>query len=291
MQSVFVKFYEPLPKENIILPANELENFLNDAPSKYGVVWVQNNQREGVAALSTSERNNKREPKPKHLWSRTYHCHREGTKQSRKNVVNGESSGSIRSLQRPSKKIGCPAKLRVIYFLNDPNHITLIHVKEHNHNVSDSDELQHLPLSAEVKKYIIDRLEDGFDKRHIRLAIQRSFSSFISKNLNFTVVKSNSPLGSIIHRDQMVHADEIYNLFYKIQKFKFQRHANQYESVKEWLKELQTENFDIFTDNDSFYRHFTFGFLSPQQKQLLLEAKSWCLDATHNTTNFDRGLL
>jgi hypothetical protein len=32
-------------------------------------------------------------------------------------------------------------------------------------------------------------------------------------------------------------------------------------------------------------------FLSPQQKQLLLEAKSWCLNATHNTTNFDRGLL
>lgn len=45
MQSVFVKFYESLPKENIILPANEIDKFLNDAPSKYGVVWIQNNQR------------------------------------------------------------------------------------------------------------------------------------------------------------------------------------------------------------------------------------------------------
>ncbi|KAI9470476.1 MAG: hypothetical protein EXX96DRAFT_584429 [Benjaminiella poitrasii] len=298
MQNVFIKFYEPLPEESITLPVNQLEQFLADAPSKYGVAWVFHIQRDGVTSdgvtsdgPSTSVGHKKRGPKPKNVWSRTYFCHRGGVKQTRKDVNRGGSSGYVRHLQKPSKKIGCTAKLKVTCYLDDPNTITITHINKHNHNVGDTDELQHLSLSADVKKYITDRLNDGFDKRHIRLAIQRSFIKFLSNNLSFTVIDGNSYLNQIIHCNQIVHADEVYNLFYKIQNQKYQRHKSQHESVKTWLNELESQGFKTFIDDSSFYSQFTFGFLSPQQKQLLLEAKSWCLDATHNTTNIKNGLL
>ncbi|KAI9476355.1 MAG: hypothetical protein EXX96DRAFT_576882, partial [Benjaminiella poitrasii] len=76
-----------------------------------------------------------------------------------------------------------------------------------------------------------------------------------------------------------------------IQQEKYQQDKNQYESVKLWLKELKEEkHFDTFIGDD-FYFNFTFGFLSPWQKKILLESDSWCLDATHNTLNIARGLL
>ncbi|KAI9483955.1 MAG: hypothetical protein EXX96DRAFT_560288, partial [Benjaminiella poitrasii] len=89
----------------------------------------------------------------------------------------------------------------------------------------------------------------------------------------------------IVHRDQMIHSDDIYNLYKNIQQEKYQRDNNQYESVKIWLKELKDEKHsDTFVGND-FYSNFTFG------KKILLESDSWCLDATHNTSNIARGLL
>ncbi|KAI9483084.1 MAG: hypothetical protein EXX96DRAFT_556777, partial [Benjaminiella poitrasii] len=95
----------------------------------------------------------------------------------------------------------------------------------------------------------------------------------------------------IIHRDQMIHSDDIYILYKNIQQEKYQRDKNQYESVKIWLKELKDEkHFDTFVGDD-FYSNFTFGFLSLWQKKILLESDSWCLDATHNTSNIARGLL
>ncbi|KAI9476526.1 MAG: hypothetical protein EXX96DRAFT_610290 [Benjaminiella poitrasii] len=50
MQNIFIKSYEPLPEETIILPVNQLEQFLADAPSKYGVAWVFHIQRDGVTS-------------------------------------------------------------------------------------------------------------------------------------------------------------------------------------------------------------------------------------------------
>ncbi|KAI9485535.1 MAG: hypothetical protein EXX96DRAFT_545479 [Benjaminiella poitrasii] len=257
MQNVFIKFYEPLPEETIILPVNQLEQFLADAPSKYGVACV----------FHIQQGHKRRGPKPKNVSSRTYFCHRGGI------LIRGGSSGYVRHLQKPSKKIGCTAKLKVTCYLDDPNTITITHINEHNHNVGDTDELQHFSLSADVKKYNTDRLNDGFDKRHIRLAIQRSFINFLSNNLSFTVINGNSTLNQSIHLDQMVHVDEVYNLFYKIQNQKYQQHKSQYES-----KDLGSKT---FIDDSSFYSQFTFSFLPPY----------WCLDATHNTTNIKNGLL
>ncbi|KAI9468440.1 MAG: hypothetical protein EXX96DRAFT_590635, partial [Benjaminiella poitrasii] len=84
----------------------------------------------------------------------------------------------------------------------------------------------------------------------------------------------------IIHRDQMIHSDDIYNLYKNIQQEKYQRDKNQYKS----------KHFDTFVGDD-FYSNFTFGFLFSLQKKILLESDSWCLDATHNTSNIARRLL
>lgn len=88
----------------------------------------------------------------------------------------------------------------------------------------------------------------------------------------------------------MVHSDEVYNIYYNISKTRYQEHTDQYESVKIWLDKLISKGYNTLL-SDMFYRHFTFAFLSSNQRQLLLNAKSWCLDATHNTTNIENGLL
>ncbi|KAI9480262.1 MAG: hypothetical protein EXX96DRAFT_633530 [Benjaminiella poitrasii] len=140
----------------------------------------------------------------------------------------------------------------------------VIHMNTHNHNAGSTEELQHLSLSNDVKNYIIDHLRNGYDKRDIRISIQNNFKKYVSNYLNFSV---------------------------NIQQEKYQQDKNQYESVKLWLKELKEEkHFDTFIGDD-FYFNFTFGFLSPLQKKILLESDSWCLDATHNTSNIARGLL
>ncbi|KAI9481152.1 MAG: hypothetical protein EXX96DRAFT_204813 [Benjaminiella poitrasii] len=160
-----------------------------------------------------------------------------------------------------------------------------------NHDVGSTEELQHLSLSNDVKNYIINHFRHGYDKRDIRISIQNNFKEYVSNYLNFSVIEGNDPLNMIIHRDQMIHSDDIYNLYKNIQQEKYQRDKNQYESVKLWLKELEDEkHFDTFIGNN-FYSNFTFGFLSPWQKKILLESDSWCLDATHNTSNIARGLL
>jgi hypothetical protein len=42
---------------------------------------------------------------------------------------------------------------------------------------------------------------------------------------------------------------------------------------------------------DDFNENYSFEFISPWQKHLLLSSTSFCLDATHNTTTIDTGLL
>lgn len=41
----------------------------------------------------------------------------------------------------------------------------------------------------------------------------------------------------------------------------------------------------------SFDENFSFGFIAPWQRQLLLQARSFCLDATHNVSKERHGLL
>ncbi|KAI9483360.1 MAG: hypothetical protein EXX96DRAFT_557918, partial [Benjaminiella poitrasii] len=173
------------------------------------------------------------------------------------------ASGQERPMQKRSKKDNCPTKMKIISYVNNPGSVSVIHMNTYNHSVGSIEELQHLPLSNDVKDYIIDHLRHGYDKRDIRISIQNNFKEYVLNYLNFSVVE-----GMIL---------------LNIQQEKYQQDKNQYESVKLWLKELKEEkHFDTFVGDD-FYFNFTFGFLSLWQKKILLESDSWCLDATLNT--------
>ncbi|KAI9487049.1 MAG: hypothetical protein EXX96DRAFT_551630 [Benjaminiella poitrasii] len=146
--------------------------------------------------------------------------------------MKGGAFGQERPMQKRSKKDGCSAKMKIISYVNNPESVSDIHMNTHNHNVGSTEELQHLPLSNDVKNYIIDHLRHGYDKRDIRISIQNNFKEYVSNYLNFSVVEGNDPLNMIIHKDQMIHSDDIYNLYKNIQQEKYQRDKNQYESVK-----------------------------------------------------------
>jgi hypothetical protein len=69
----------------------------------------------------------------------------------------------------------------------------------------------------------------------------------------------------------------------------YKRHDDQLESIRIWLQELEGTHFSTFVG--AFENDFTFGFMSPWQKNLLTQSRFVCLDATHKTTNLPRCLL
>ncbi|EPB88121.1 hypothetical protein HMPREF1544_05065 [Mucor circinelloides 1006PhL] len=88
----------------------------------------------------------------------------------------------------------------------------------------------------------------------------------------------------------MVHADEIYNLYKKIQEKYYKLAEYQQESIKLWLAKLSEKGFGTFLGAD-FVNSYTSGFISPWQKLLLVDSSSICLDATHSITTVDKSIL
>ncbi|KAL7310493.1 hypothetical protein PS15m_009986 [Mucor circinelloides] len=87
--------------------------------------------------------------------------------------------------------------------------------------------MQYLPLFEKTKK-IMQRLYEGFAMRATRITIQNNYRQYIRDNLAMDASFGSS----IVHHDQMVHADEIYNLYKK----KYYKLAEgQQEPMKLWL--------------------------------------------------------
>ncbi|CEG84448.1 hypothetical protein RMATCC62417_18250 [Rhizopus microsporus] len=81
----------------------------------------------------------------------------------------------------------------------------------------------------------------------------------------------NEAAVSIPHRDNLIHSEDVYNIFRK-------------------LHHLESKNYNVYVDND-YNSSFIFGFCSSWQASLLTETKDFSLDATHNTTAFKGSLL
>ncbi|KAG1048091.1 hypothetical protein G6F43_009497 [Rhizopus delemar] len=73
----------------------------------------------------------------------------------------------------------------------------------------------------------------------------------------------------------------------KIQEVAYKRAESQKDSVKIWLDKLKNKDIDTYIGSD-YQENFSFGFVSPWQKNLLLASTSFCLDATHNITNIKK---
>jgi hypothetical protein len=93
-----------------------------------------------------------------------------------------------------------------------------------------------------------------------------------------------------VHRDQIIDVDMVYNEYKKIEERMYKTHDDQAESIRVWICELEGAQFSTFFCT-SFENDFTFGFMSPWQKNLPTQSRFVCLDATHKTANLPRCLL
>jgi hypothetical protein len=171
-----------------------------------------------------------------------------------------------------------------------PNQVTIKLHNEHNYLVGSLDDISFLPLSDNTKEAILQKLREGYGRRDIRAAIQRHFNERI-RDLFPEVTSSSSSSVYVVHRDQFIHSEDVYNIYKKVQELSYKKHNEQKEPVKHGLKDLQQQR-DYFTYiSQDFEQSYTFGFVSPWQRQQLVRAESFCLDATHCASNIANVIL
>ncbi|OBZ81396.1 hypothetical protein A0J61_10555, partial [Choanephora cucurbitarum] len=91
--------------------------------------------------------------------------------------------------------------LTVSCFGDDPNTIILQYKDQHNHTLDSVDHLRFL-LSTVVKREAESRLRKGYDRREIRVALNRHLIELVAASSLFSM-----------HRDQFVCPDDVYNIF------------------------------------------------------------------------------
>lgn len=292
--------YTAIPN-TVTKPTLEWRKAVEDSVSQHGVMWVSPryvgdnpefpNYKENTT--DNNEDNGAQQPKrrrttSKYLWYVEYKCHRYGSYRDR--VAEGTRSkggvsGNSRDLQKASKKTNCKAKLRVTCEKDSPSVVEITHTGPHNHEVGSIEDLKHLPLSQERKNQIVERLREGYNKRDCRVAIQKDFRKYLRENL----LLSDGSI-QVIHRDQLVHQDEVYNLFKKIQESSYRKSNDEQQSVCLWLDELRQKGYATFK-HSTFNEDFTFGFSSPWQQHLLRNVAMICLDATHCISHIQKAIL
>lgn len=201
-----IKPYEPTP-ETIDVPLDQMEHVLESFPEKYAVMWIvgkmyhSRNHDQQPTTGETIQPKKRRKRIVLHSWYKTFFCHRRGEKEQRKGIPGGKS-GVLRPSQKASKKIGCPATMKVTCYKTDPNRVVFTFHKEHNHNVGSRDDFIFLPVSKMTKKFIVEKLIEGHSCRDI----QRQLNQHIQNAQD------------VIHRDQILDQNEIYNQYKKIQE-------------------------------------------------------------------------
>ncbi|ORE09532.1 hypothetical protein BCV72DRAFT_302765 [Rhizopus microsporus var. microsporus] len=119
-----------------------------------------------------------------------------------------------------------------------------------------------LPLSDTTKEAILQKLRAGYGGRDIRAAIQRHFNERIK---DFFPEAANSSLSSVyvVHRDQFIQSEDVYNIYKKVQGLLYKKHNEQKESNKLWLKNLQQQRGYFTYIAQDFEQSYTFNFVSP----------------------------
>ncbi|CEG73275.1 hypothetical protein RMATCC62417_08686 [Rhizopus microsporus] len=80
-------------------------------------------------------------------------------------------------------------------------------------------------------------------------------------------------------------------MYKKIQEPSYKKHNEQKESIKLWLKDLQQQRGYYTYIAQDFEQSYTFGFASLWQRQQLIRADSFYLDATYCVSNIDNVIL
>ncbi|CEP13527.1 hypothetical protein [Parasitella parasitica] len=265
--------------DKVIKPTLEWKQTVEDSVAKHGVMWitpryvgdnpdfpVRQNQQRTAAKIYGAEPKRRRREIP-YVWYVDYKCHRSGNyrdKVSEGSRVRGGSTGSIRYLQKSSKKMDCKAKLKITCFKQNPKFVKIIHIGVHNHEVGSIHDIKHLPLSLERKNQITERLH--------------------------TV----DEIAELLFKKIFANSAEIFCYYPTIRLRQFieikSKAVDEQESISLWLDELRQKNYCTFK-HSTFVNDFTFGFSSPWQKELLKNATAICLDATHCVSHIQRGIL
>lgn len=283
--------YEPMP-ETFSLPLAQWENFLRSVcPIRHGVAWNLKHtypQDAFVARHEPLDNANAATPpaakrvrlhsKDDLIWRAEYICHRAKSKRVRADRQAGGTSGKVRPLQKASKRIGCSARLSIVYNRSEPENVLVRLHGGHNHTIGSIDDLQFLPLSPVIRELVATKLAEGYRRRDIRRSLQRQLGS------------ATNGTDAVTRRDSMIHDGDIYNIWRRIESDFFRKKQDEKESVLAWLDGLREKQFSIFKD-ETFVQTMTFGFCSPQQQQLLESSDSICLDATHDVSNHTHGIL
>ncbi|CEI86774.1 hypothetical protein RMCBS344292_01203 [Rhizopus microsporus] len=123
-------------------------------------------------------------------------------------------------LWRSLKKIRCKARLIATCYFSNPEEVVITVDGNHCYVLGSAEDLQYLPLSADVKEAILQRLQEGYNTRSVRFAMHRAFRSH------------NEASTSIPHRDNFIHSEDVYNIFRKVFERAYKKYGNQKTSVK-----------------------------------------------------------
>ncbi|CEG75441.1 hypothetical protein RMATCC62417_10479 [Rhizopus microsporus] len=261
--------YNPVP-ELQVMDIAQYKQVIESHIIKYGVKWaIRKTTRNNITDQELDGARGR--PRADYLWRSLYECHRAGSKRHDMAVQ--------RSLQKKkSKKIGCKARLIATCYFSNPEEAVITVDGNHCHVLGSAEDLQYLPLSADVKEAIFQRLQEEYNTRSVRFDMHRAIHS------------QDEAAVSITHKDNLIHSEDVYNIFRKVFEKAYKRHDGQKASVKLWLHHLESKNYNVYIDSD-YNSSFTFGFCSTWQASLLAETKDFSLDATHNTTAFKDSLL
>ncbi|CEG81621.1 hypothetical protein RMATCC62417_15799 [Rhizopus microsporus] len=287
--------------QSIEVSISQMQGVVDTFPETYAVKWnigklykpkSQGEDQEATGLSATGNPIKKRKMYVPHLWYKTYYCHRSGEEEKPKHDLGGKL-GQMRVVQKISKKIGRPATMKFAYYKSKPKEVVFTFINDHNHGHIDSKgDFQYLPVSEGTKRYIFQKLQKGFMCRDVRLFVQLELMKCAQDHFRIIVdhQSNTSSMCEIIHCDQLMDPELVYNQHKRIQENAYKRHSDQYESIKIWIDELKSKGYSAYI-GDSFNNSYAFGFMSPWQKNFLLNSPYFCLDATHKTTNIGRYFL
>jgi hypothetical protein len=81
-----------------------------------------------------------------------------------------------------------------------------------------------LSLSDNTKEAIMQKLREGYGKRDTRAAIRHHFNERIR---GFEAASSSSSSAYVVHRNQFVHSEDVYNVYKKTQESSYKKHNDQ----------------------------------------------------------------
>lgn len=78
----------------------------------------------------------------------------------------------------------------------------------------------------------MQKLTKGYECRDVRVSIQRQLNSYIQNNFHIIITDQQNNHQDVIHKDQVIDYNEVYNQYKKIQETAYKKHNDPYESVR-----------------------------------------------------------